>query len=283
MKPIHASPQPMRGGKPAPVSPLEDDETEHPRAEEEHRAGKGEGRRYPSPRKGRRAAPARNIEELFKSVQIKDTADDDDETAKVLDLLHTATELVEAKAARDAAFDKSVADLPLLQVGDVLKKNEVGFGFRVKESDNVCMNTNGDVKIIEGDWASSKKDSVKAVIIKYQTGFAWTYWSNDKVGKGGKTLAECLRDYGTATKKTASGFLVKGVFLTNELSSAPGKFFTLAVMKDGDQGPVKQQEEDDSVYRVFRSCVPAEINDAINLHQLVNIRNQNQGKLFWEM
>ena len=30
-------------------------------------------------------------------------------------------------------------------------------------------------------------------------------------------------------------------------------------------------------------AVESLINDAINLHQLVNIRNQNQGKLFWEM
>lgn len=268
----------MRGGKAAPVK-MDANETEHPRVENDHRAGK---LRYPSPRKGRPKSN-RNTEELLKNVKISDKTEDDEETARMLDVLHTATDLVESKVTKDKDFKRSIETFPHLQVGDMLKKKDVGFGFRVNESSNVSMMTNGDVKITEGDSASTSSEKIVAVIMKYQRGFAWCYWTNDKIGSQGKTLSECLRDYGTGVKQTEEGIYIKGVFLTEELSTSTGKFFTLAVMKKDEQFHSVQQEKNDSVFRVFRSCVPTYINDIINLHHLVNIRNQNKGRLFWDM
>ena len=255
---------------------------EPPRCEDAHRAGKTSARRHSSPVKGRRSPPARSLEDAFNNIKIKEAVDDC-EHSDVLDLLNTADVLVDSKVAKDEEFEKFASQLPLLSEGDFLASKDVGVGFRVREDNEVLMDVGGNFKVMAGGGFVSRKDNIKTILMKYQSGFAWCYWTREKIGKGGKTLAECLRDYGSGVKRTTSGLVVKGVFLSEELCPSAGKFFTLAVLKDEMQIPVKQQEEKESVFRVFRSCVPLDIKDAVNLHQLINVRNKNPGKMFWEM
>ena len=231
----------------------------------------------------------------MKNLQVDDRDDDDPELANILDVLHTASDLIDAKIKKEDEFKESTTQLPFLEVGDSLSKYKIGAGFRVDENSNVSMSWNGDVKILNG--GLGKTGRTKTVLFKYTSGFAWCYWTFAKIGEGGKELYECLRDYGTGVVKDERHHVLrKGVFLTKELSTDPAKFFTLAVMAisdwkfgtypqlhNGMQLQVSQKEEDKEVFRIFRSCVPPGIDDVIKFHELINIRNENEGKLFWEM
>lgn len=230
----------------------------------------------------------------MKNLQVDDRDDDDPELANILDVLHTASDLIDAKIKKEDEFKESTTQLPFLEVGDSLERGAIGAGFRVDENSNVSMSWCGNVTILNGGLGNSGR--TKTVLFKYTSGFAWCYWTFAKIGEGGKELYECLRDYGTGVKKDVDRHVfLKGVFLTKELSTDPGKFFTLAAvaidggfgghpqLHNGMQLFVSQKEKDKEVFRIFRSCVPHGIDDVIKFHELINIRNENEGKLFWEM
>lgn len=274
------TPQPIRAPPASPIMAPVFDGGEFPRVEELHRAGKGTGERHPSPLKGRRKTPARSIDDLLKNVKITDHVEDDASTAKALGVLNYATELIDSKAKVDSEFEKQVSTLPLLSPGDVLKKDDVGWGFRVHDGNTVLISTLGDVKIESG---KNDSDKIKAVVMKYPKGVSWGYWSYETLGPNKMTLSECLTKFGTGVMEPSEGVKVKVIFLTEELSTKPGNFFIVFVLNGEEQVNVKGQEASNSVFRVFRSCVPHDIRNSIEAHHLINIRNENANPIFWEM
>ena len=62
---------------------------------------------------------------------------------------------LDAKEQREREFEASVKDLPLLEPGQTLRADEIGFGFRVFSNDILDYNTNGDVRVVLNEKASS--------------------------------------------------------------------------------------------------------------------------------
>lgn len=249
------------------------------RVEDAHRSGKPSQRRCPSPTKGARA-PRRDIAELLEATSLEGG---DEGVGKVMDVVDTAQAFVEANEARKAEFKKATAELPLLLPGNELKKQDAQFGFRVHEDSVVEMSSAGNFRVLERKCAPKADEAVQAIVLKYQSGFAWCYWANSLVGPEKKPLASCLTEYGTAVIDKGNGLFVKGVFLTKQASTRHDKFFVLAVVLNGDQITASGQEKDDTVFRVFRSKVPLQIREVIDLHQLVCLRNESKKASFWEM
>jgi len=266
--------------------------TEFPRVEEAHRAAKT-APRHPSPLKqGRRPASSKNIKDLFDAMnidpkkEVEDNlkascdADEVEQLSKVIGAIEHASNLIEVKKKEEEAFKKMTEELPLLMPGSMLKRNEIGFGFRVRECDTVLYSSKGDVKVVENKGDTSTK--IKAIIMKYKDSLAWNYWSSERMGPNNKTLSECVFEYGLGGWQKGN-IKCKGVYLSSDRSFNEHHFFVLAMEADGEQIMSARQEANLAVARIFRSALPEDIKKVIHTRELLNVRQGIEKSSWWAM
>lgn len=214
--------------------------------------------------------------------------DIDEQVPHLLQLLDSAQSLIDAQKSDEEKWAEETSKLPVISPGETVKKERIGFGFRVDEIDDVQMSSVGDIKVVRNPLTQCS-GVMKAIVMQYELGFSWCYWTYELVGQavvGGvnnKTLAECLIEFGTGIQQHPNGIEVKGIWLNQSCRTEPSDFFIVSVMYCGQQIQAKGQEEDSRVFRVFRSSIPGDIKDAICLYQSWQVRNQRQKTIFWEM
>ena len=74
----------------------------------------------------------------------------------------------------------------------------------------------------------------------------------------------------------------KEIFLDSRMTGENS--FVIAIVLDGkDQVMSRQKEQNADVYRVWRSEVPHNIKQTIQLRELINIRQKSDRVRWWEM
>jgi len=261
----------------------EDCASDLPAAEDAHRRGKAvQALRYPSPRKDarRRSPPARKLEDLLSSVSLEDH-DDTQATQGALGAADAAEELIAEKAVADQDYQEQVNELPLLKPGEKLMNHEVGMGFRVRDGYKVCYDI--DYIVVEKKRAALyDKDKIWVYVAKWPAGFSWMYWTDATFGEENLTIGQCAIRFGMATFSKPFGVQTKEIFLDSRMTRE-NSFVIAIVTDDKDQVMSRQKEQNADVYRVWRSEVPNNIKQTIQLRELMNIRQRSTHVRWWEM
>ena len=257
----------------APESPVP------PAAEPGHRKGKQPG--HPSPMKGRRSQPTvAALEQQFDKVTLAPVQEAVD-VDKPLAAIGAAEELMAQKTVADEDYNKQVGELPMLEPGHKIKNDQIGMGFRVRDGYKLSY----DIDFVS---AEKKRDALYdktktwVFVAKWPVGFAWMYWTDATFGEQNLTLGQCAIRFGMAVFSKPGGCQTKEIFLDSRMTGENS--FMIAVVLDGkDQVMSRQKEKNADVYRVWRSEVPMNIKETIQLRELVNIRQQSDHVRWWEM
>lgn len=201
--------------------------------------------------------------------------DEDPGLAAMLDVLEQAEGLVKQQGED---LSKLECDLPLLESGQELKASEVKVGFRVRKGVKLQNSIYNDFKV-EG--TPSDADEFDSIIVRHESGASFSYWTDCFFD--GKTLAECVIDYGLGGFETKDGVKIKVCYLddTRSLSNS----FKLFGVRNDCQLVLKQSELACGVYRVYRSSLPPTVARAIAARELLNLREDCRvdEPRFWHM
>ena len=278
-----------------------------PRVSREHRDDK-EKKRYPSPLKKTNHAkpPLKSLQRMLE--ELNDVSLDDNTTTAV-DAAKNAADLIRARDASDNEAQKELEKLPIIFTDTEIDHNAVGMGFRVPDGCRVSRCINGDYSVSGGH-----KDSEihHAILTQYPDGFSWMYWTKQKFGHKGNEydLGECARHYGMATVATRRGIRKKIIF-TDESRSEDHSFTIAAQTTEGAQVDILQmfprndegnppwisvrlpsptqaspstiERDDDSVYILFRSCMPPDVKNHILIRELLDMKQRDRPLRWWEM
>ena len=267
---------PLLGGETVtPKSPVP------PAAEPGHRKGKQPVSRHPSPVKGSRRQPTvASLEKQFDEVELAPVNEASD-VEKPLAAIDAAYELLSQKTVADEDYRKQVSELPLLEPGHKIKNDQIGMGFRVRDGykvsydiDSVAVDNNRD--------GLYDKTKVWVFVAKWPVGFAWMYWTDATFGEEKLTLGQCAIRFGIGTFSKPGGAQTKEIFLDSRMTG--GNSFVIAIVLHGkDQAMSRQKEKNNDVYRVWRSEVPMDIKQTIQLRELISIRQKSDHVRWWEM
>ena len=275
----HPSPtsSPFLGGAVAPPeSPLS------PAVESEHRDGKKPRSRHPSPMKGRRRSyPASSLEQEFNTFKIGTVEDVDMKSP--LAVLDVAKDLIEHKSSADVEYFEQVGQLPLLEPGQTIANKDIDMGFRVCDGYKVLYDIDS-TSIDKHHNALYDETKVWVFVAKWPSGLSWMYWTDALFGdeKEKLTLGECAVRFGIGIFSKPNGCTTKEVFLDSRTTAENS--FVIAVALDGSgQVMSRQKETNADVYRVWRSEIPQNIKESIQLRELINIRQKSDHVRWWEM
>lgn len=233
-----------------------------------------------SPVKGMPSSPVDKLEELISSASLDD--DTNDATHGALAAAETADELIKCRTKCNADAEKQIQNLPLLNPGDVLKSRDIGMGFRVHDGYAISFSLEGDVMVVDSREMPFEDGKTHSVVMHYPEGFAWMYWSKCTFGTDNLTLGECARSFGMGVMTSKKSGVKTKVIFTDSSCTKAHCFIIAARTGDGVQVAVKGSEMDDSIYRIFRSCIPSGIQDDIAARELVDIR-QGATLRWWQM
>lgn len=256
-----------------------------PTSKEAHRAAKQRQSRFPSP-VARRRRPVSNLAEMLKSVKISDaeTGDTTDttDTTNSLEAVKAAEELIAAKQVVDQQDAEQLAKLPLLRPGDVFDEFEgTAKGFRYEDGYSVSYNSSGQYRITVERSKPYDEDKTNAIVTRYPTGMAWMYWTFKTFGDESLSIQECLFRFGMGGWSRPNGMQGKVIFLDE--SKSMGRSFAIMLCKDGRNALSRKQEQEEGVFRIWRSCIPEELKDVIATGELINVRDGRTAPRWWEM
>lgn len=211
-------------------------------------------------------------------------ADDGIDTERALGVLSAAEQLMRDKDEADKADKEQLDKLPVLESGQVVLEENVGMGFCIRDGYQLAYNGRGDIKVSEKREGTYDKNKLHAIVMKYPAGCAWTYWTYEPIGPEGLPLGECINKFGMATIHRPSKDMMIKIAYVSKACTLDECFILFANRPHrGGQALVKSCEEDESVFRVYRSAVPDDIKTVIALRELLNVREQCQHTRFWEM
>lgn len=280
------SPQSLRVPRTSPKLTPEPEDTDTHEFSEDAKFG---AKRHPSPLKTRHKPVApKSMEDLLKATSLRGTCDDKDLAhEKVNEAVDAAQRLLEDKNQRDVDFKTSIEHLPLLKPGDIIRAQNIGFGFRMYTDDRLEYSNNGDVRVLSKADVQSRCGDIVPIITTYESGCAWMYWSNELMGPNNKTLEQCVMEYGMSGYERAD-LKLKGIYLTDPddpnkkgTKFSPDNFFTIMLENAGKQIRSKRNEDDSSTYRVHRSCLPPELKNLILARELTNVRQGVERSSWW--
>jgi hypothetical protein len=252
-----------------------------PAAEPGHRNGKQPVSRHPSPVKGRRKQPSvSDLQKQFDKVKLN-TVEEPVEVEKSLAAIDAAEELMAQKAVSDEDYHKQVNELPLLNPGQKIMNCDIGMGFRVRDGYKVSYDINSVTAAKKRD-ALYDKNKIWVYVAKWPGGFSWMYWTDATFGDEKLTLGQCAIRFGMGIFSKPGRCHTKEIFLDSRMTGENS--FVIAIVLDGkDQVMSRQKEQTADVYRVWRSEVPQDIKQTIQLRELINIRQKSDRVRWWEM
>ena len=181
----------------------------------------------------------------------------------------------------DDDYNKQVGELPLLNPGQKLMNSDIGMGFRVRDGYKVSY----DIDFVAVDKKRDglyDKTKILVFVAKWPAGFAWMYWTDATFGKEKLTLGQCAIRFGMAIFSKPGGCQTKEIFLDERMTGENS--FVIAIVLDGkNQVMSRQKEKNADIYRVWRSEVPMNIKQTIQLRELLNIRQKSKHARWWEM
>jgi hypothetical protein len=204
----------------------------------------------------------------------------------VLEALDRAEQLVELSEERRLVREQVWNRLPLFEPGTMHSAAEAEWGFRARDGYYVDVCTSGAVMI--GDVRAKDADDgkINCFVNRWPEGIAWCYWSDVRKAPCGKSLAECVMDYGLGGwRDLVWGLQARFVYLDESRSHKPGRCFILAMSKiSNPQEPilVKGHEEASDVFRVYRSALSPEMHKTIGMRELANLRERPIPPRWWE-
>ena len=209
-------------------------------------------------------------------------ADKEQDTERALEALNSASELIDDKAKADAADQEQLDRLPILKPGQVVKREDVGNGFRLLDGYGLAYNGRGDIKVGDTREGSFDKEKIHSIVMKYPAGCVWSYWTDAPLGPKGLQLGECINTYGTGTlHRPGKDLRIKFAYVS-DACTIEESFFLFAAAHGG-QVMLKICEDEDSVFRVYRSAMTDDIKSIIALREMLNIRQQCSVARFWEL
>ena len=243
--------------------------------------GKQPVSRNPSPVKGRRAQPTvAALEKQFDKVKVNNV-DKASDVEKPLAAIDAAEELMAQKTVADEDYQKQISELPLLEPGNKINNCDIGVGFRVRDGYKVSYDID-HVIVDKGRDDLYDKTNIWAFVAKWPVGFAWMYWTDATFGDEKLTLGQCAIRFGMAIFSKPGGCQTKEIFLDSRVTGKNS--FVIAILVDGkDQLMSRQKEKNADVYRIWRSEVPMNIKQTIQLRELLNIRQKSDHTRWWEM
>ena len=204
----------------------------------------------------------------------------------LLQAIDRAEDLLKESEQRRLARDKAWQNLPLFEPGTRHGVEEAYWGFRVRDGYCADASTNGAVKIGSVRAQGADDGKINTFVNRWPEGIAWCYWSDARKAPCGKSLAECVMDFGVGGWiDPVRDLQAKVVYTDATRSHEPGRCFILAMSSiSASQDPilVKGQETASDVYRAYRSALSAELSKTVGMRELANLRERPIPARWWE-
>lgn len=204
----------------------------------------------------------------------------------ILKAIEDAKDLVALGEKRRLARDAAWANLPLLEPGSEHNADEVRFGFRVLDGFHVGFCPDDSVRIGDVRAKDAQDGKINCFVNRWPEGIAWCYWSDATRSRCGKSLAECVMDFGMGGWiDPVQDLQAKLVYTDASRSYRPGHCFILAMSRvSATQDPVKVKghEASSDVYRVYRSALSRKLHDVIGMRELLNLTEKPIPPQWWQ-
>lgn len=204
----------------------------------------------------------------------------------ILNAIDRAEDLLKESEQRRLTREEAWANLPLFEAGTTHGTQEAYWGFRVRDGYHVDVCTNGAVKIGSVRTQGADDGKIHTFVNRWPEGIAWCYWSDARRARCGKSLAECVMDYGVGGwRDTVRDLQAKVVYTDASRSYKPGHCFIIAMSKiSAPQEPIliKGHEEASDVFRAYRSALSQEMHKVIGMRELANLTERPIPARWWE-